>query len=216
MFIFHFVYFQIGKIIFLFKTHENKCNVLEVIPYDLDKSCCEIIVVMCLRMFSGVAPRNVAIGGDEHVLHIIEGVQIIYTDVSDEEGFQGSKGEDDSQALTMSEILAPPPSIDNGKSSYIQKEKRSTRSSIARNKTPKKKAKKNNSLLETQNTKAKLSNVNLQVDEDLLASLNSLGVRTSIASFIDAVLRGEGDGQEKERISEALRNIEPLDTLSPM
>jgi hypothetical protein len=46
--------------------------------------------------------------------------------------------------------------------------------------------------------------VNLQVDEDLLTSLNSLGARTSIASFIDVILRGEGDGQKKERIGEAL------------
>jgi len=33
--------------------------------------------------------------------------------------------------------------------------------------------------------------VNLQVDEDLLASLNSLGARTSIASFIDVILRAK-------------------------
>jgi hypothetical protein len=57
--------------------------------------------------------------------------------------------------------------------------------------------------------------VNLQVDENLLASLNSSSVWTSITSSIDATLRGEGDGQEKEHIGEALRNIEPFDTLSP-
>jgi len=32
--------------------------------------------------------------------------------------------------------------------------------------------------------------------------LNSLGVRTSIASFADVVLRGEGNGQEKKCIGE--------------
>jgi hypothetical protein len=37
-------------------------------------------------MFSSVATRNVVIGGDEQVLRIIEGVQTIDTDVSDEEG----------------------------------------------------------------------------------------------------------------------------------
>ncbi len=57
--------------------------------------------------------------------------------------------------------------------------------------------------------------MNLQVDEDLLASLNSLGVWTSITSSINATLRCEGDGQEKEHIGEALRNIELFNTLSP-
>jgi hypothetical protein len=56
----------------------------------------------------------------------------------------------------------------------------------------------------------------MQVDENLLASLNSLGAQTSIASFVDAALRGKGDGQEKFFISGALQDIEPLDTLSPM
>jgi hypothetical protein len=45
-------------------------------------------------MFSSVATRNVAIGGDEQVFCIIEGVQTIDVDVNDEEGFGGSKGED--------------------------------------------------------------------------------------------------------------------------
>jgi hypothetical protein len=58
--------------------------------------------------------------------------------------------------------------------------------------------------------------VNLQVDEDLLASLNYSRARTPIASFVDIVLRGGGDWQEKERTGEALQNIKPLDTLSPM
>ncbi len=56
----------------------------------------------------------------------------------------------------------------------------------------------------------------LQVDENLLAFLNSLGVQTSITSSIDVVMKVEGDGQEKEPIGEALWDIEPLDTLSPM
>jgi len=34
--------------------------------------------------------------------------------------------------------------------------------------------------------------------------LNSSGARTSIASSIDATLKGEGDGEEKEHIGEAL------------
>ncbi len=58
--------------------------------------------------------------------------------------------------------------------------------------------------------------MNLQVDEDLLASMYSLSVWTSITSSIDVVLKGKGDGQEKKHIGEALRDIEPLDTLSPM
>jgi hypothetical protein len=61
-----------------------------------------------------------------------------------------------------------------------------------------------------------LNNVNLQLDENLLASLNSLGARTSIASSINVILRVEGDGQEKEHIGEALRDIQPLDTSSPL
>jgi hypothetical protein len=45
-------------------------------------------------MLSGVATRNVAIGGDEQVFCIIEGVQTIDANVNDEEGFGGSKEED--------------------------------------------------------------------------------------------------------------------------
>jgi len=58
--------------------------------------------------------------------------------------------------------------------------------------------------------------VNLQVDDDLLAFLNSSNAQISITSSIDVVLKAKGDGQEKECIGEALRDIEPLDTLSPM
>jgi hypothetical protein len=50
----------------------------------------------------------------------------------------------------------------------------------------------------------------------LLASLNSSGVQTSITSSVDVILKAKGDGQEKERIGEALRDIEPLDTWSPL
>jgi len=47
-------------------------------------------------MLFNVAMRNVTIGGDEDVLHIIEGMQTIDINVSDEEGSRGSKGEDNS------------------------------------------------------------------------------------------------------------------------
>jgi hypothetical protein len=70
-------------------------------------------------MLSDVAMRNVAIDGDDKVFCTIEGVQIIDTDVSDEKGFGGNKGEDDSQALIMNEILAPPPPIDNGRPNFV-------------------------------------------------------------------------------------------------
>jgi hypothetical protein len=116
----------------------------------------------------------------------------------------------------MSEIHVPPPLVDNGRSSYIQREKRSTRLSIARNKTTKKKVKKNNSLLEIPDIEIQPSNVNLQVDENLLPSLNFLSAQSSIISFTDVILRGKGDGQEKECIGEALQNIEGLDTLNPL
>jgi len=57
--------------------------------------------------------------------------------------------------------------------------------------------------------------VNLQVNEEL-ASLNFLGVWISIASFANVVIRDEGDGQEKKCIGEALRDIEPFNTLNPL
>jgi hypothetical protein len=117
-------------------------------------------------MFFGVVRRNVVTGGDDQIFRIIKGMQIVDVDVSDVEGYGGSKGENDSQALTMSEILVPPPSVDSGKLSYVQREQRSTRLSISRNKAPKRKAKKNNSLSKIQNTKDELKNVNMQVDED--------------------------------------------------
>ncbi len=52
--------------------------------------------------------------------------------------------------------------------------------------------------------------MNLQVDDDLLAYLNSSNAQISITSSIDVALKAEG-----EHIGEALRDIEPLDTLSP-
>jgi hypothetical protein len=116
----------------------------------------------------------------------------------------------------VSEIHALPPLVDSGRPGYIQREKRSTRPSTTRNKAPKKKAEKNNSLSKTHDTEVELNNVNLQVDEDLLVSLNSSGAPTSITSPIDVALKAKGDGQEKKRIGEALQDIEPLDTLSPM
>jgi hypothetical protein len=59
-------------------------------------------------------------------------------------------------------------------------------------------------------------NRNLQVDEDLLASMNFLGVRISIVTFTNVVMRDEGDGQEKKRIGETLQDMEPFDTLNPL
>jgi len=46
-------------------------------------------------MFFDVPITNVAISGDEQVLCITEGVQTIDANVSDEEGFGGSKAEDE-------------------------------------------------------------------------------------------------------------------------
>jgi hypothetical protein len=80
----------------LFKTQGKKCKVLEIIPYYLDKNHYEIITCVCLQMFFGVAMRNVATSGDKQVLCIIEGMQIVNVDVSDEEGSGRSKGEDNS------------------------------------------------------------------------------------------------------------------------
>lgn len=104
----------------------------------------------------------------------------------------------------MSEIPIFPLLIDNGRLGYVRREKRSARPSIARSKALKKKVKKNNFLLETQDIEAEPSNVNPQVDESLLASLNFSGVWTSITSSVDSILKGKGDGQEKECINEAL------------
>jgi hypothetical protein len=78
-----------------FQTQENKCKILQIIPYNFNGNCYEIITFVCLWILSGVPMTNVAIIGDEQVLHIIEGVQTIDANVSDEEGSRGSKREDD-------------------------------------------------------------------------------------------------------------------------
>jgi len=98
---------------------EKKCKVLEIILYDLDEDRCEVIASLCFWMFFDVATRNVTTSGDDQVLRIIGNVQIVDIDVSDEENSRGSKGEDDSQALTVNEILAPPPPIHNDWPGYV-------------------------------------------------------------------------------------------------
>jgi hypothetical protein len=97
---------------------ENKCKMLEIIPFDLDKNHCEIITSLCFQMLSNVLTKNVTISRDEQVLYIIEGVQIVNVDVNDEESSGRNKGKDDLQALTISEIPPPPP-IDNGRLGYV-------------------------------------------------------------------------------------------------
>ncbi len=57
-----------------------------------------------------------------------------------------------------------------------------------------KKGGKKNSLSKTQDIKTELNDVNLQVDEDLLASLNFSCAWTLITSSIDVVLKAKGDG----------------------
>jgi hypothetical protein len=203
LFIMNSIYFQIGKIIFCSKRKKTNVKFWRLSLMILTK----IIVrssLLCFQMFFSVAMRNVATGGDKQVLCIIEGVQNVDVNVSDKEGSKGSKGEDNSQALNVSEIHALTPLVDNGRPCYVRREKRCTRPSIVRSKAPKKKAKQNNSLSQTQDIEAEPSNVNLQVDEDLLASLNSSCAWTSITSSIDVVLKAKGDGQEKEHIGEAL------------
>ncbi len=112
-------------------------------------------------MFFGVAIKNVATSGDEQVLRITEGVWIVDIDVNDEEGFGVSKGENDSRALIMSEIPTLPPPVNSGKLGFVQREKNIARLSTTKNKPFKKKTKKTNSMLETQDTEAELSNVNM-------------------------------------------------------
>ncbi len=94
-------------------------------------------------------------------------------DVSEKPSSNKSKGKDDAQALTMSEILAIRPPINNGKLVYICRDKSFTRPPIAKNKTSKKKMKKNIFLSKPQDIEAQPNNLNLQVDEDFLASRNS-------------------------------------------
>jgi hypothetical protein len=52
------------------------------------------MVFVCFWMFSGVATKNVATSANEEVICIIEGVQMGDVDVSDELGFDMSRGED--------------------------------------------------------------------------------------------------------------------------
>jgi hypothetical protein len=78
----------------------------------------------------------------------------------------------------MNEILALPPPNDNGKPSYICKNKSYTRPSIANNKTSKKKGKKNIFLSKLQDIEVQPNNLNLQVDEHLLAFCNYSVVQT--------------------------------------
>ncbi len=86
--------------------------------------------------------KNVVTGANKDLLHITEGVQMTNADVSEKPSSNKSKGKDDAQAFTMSEILAIPPPIDNGKLVYICRDKSSTRPPITKNKTSKKKMKK--------------------------------------------------------------------------
>ncbi len=95
LFILHSIYFQIGKSFFLQNTRK-KCEVLDIIPYNLDINQCEIITYVCCWMLSDVPIRNVITGGDEQILCIIEGVQIVDTNFSDEESSGRSKGENNS------------------------------------------------------------------------------------------------------------------------
>jgi hypothetical protein len=60
------------------------------------KNHCEIIVFVCLQMLSGVAMKNVTIGGDEQVFCITKGMQTINTNVNDEKSFKRNKREDNS------------------------------------------------------------------------------------------------------------------------
>jgi hypothetical protein len=61
----------------------------------------------------------------------------------------------------VAEIPILPPPIDSGKLGYIRREKKFTRPSISKNKVSKKKAKKNNSMLETLDIENELNNVNM-------------------------------------------------------
>ncbi len=78
----------------------------------------------------------------------------------------------------MSENLALPPPIDNGKHGYIYRDKSSTRPSIAKNKASKMKGKKNTFLSKPKDIKAQPNNLNLKVNENFLASRNSSTIQT--------------------------------------
>jgi hypothetical protein len=72
----------------------KKCKVLDIIPHGLEGNHCEIIAFVCLRMFSSVATKNIAIGANEEVLCIIKVMQMGDADVSDVPSFDMSRGED--------------------------------------------------------------------------------------------------------------------------
>jgi hypothetical protein len=57
--------------------------------------------------------------------------------VSEEPGSKKSKGENNDQVLTISEILAPPPLVANGKLDYIRRVKRFPRPSTTKSKASK-------------------------------------------------------------------------------
>jgi hypothetical protein len=56
----------------------------------------------------------------------------------------------------------------------------------------------NTSLLKFQDTKTQPNNLNLQVDEDFLATHNFLATQTLLASFAAVDVKVEDDGQEKK------------------
>ncbi len=57
-----------------------------------------------------------------------------------------------------------------------------------------------------------LSNLNLQVDQDFLASHNSSIVWTLVVSYAEVNVRVKDGGKKNEWIGEALQNIKLVDT----
>jgi hypothetical protein len=57
--------------------------------------------------------------------------------VSEEPGFKKNKGKNNEQVLSISEILAPPPLVDNARLGYICRVKRFARLSTTKNKASK-------------------------------------------------------------------------------
>ncbi len=98
----------------------------------------------------------------------------------------------------MSEILPFQPPMDNGKLGYVQKDKRFARPSTIKNKASKKRGKKNISFSKIQNIETQLNKLNLQVDEDFLASCNPSTARTLVASSTKVDVKVKDDGQEKK------------------
>ncbi len=104
----------------------------------------------------------------------------------------------------------------SGRPSYVLKDKKFARLTTTKDKALKKKGKKNASLSEIQDTKVQPNKLTLQINEDFLASRNFSSDQTSVASSVEVDVRVKDDGQEKEHIGEALQNIKPMDTLSPL